>query len=162
MSRFCETIGSLPWPIPCHTGLNALRKRDKRSIQCQTSPNALSSVDLDTGLSHIFPQAPRWDYGIACDQPSLCVIWVEVHPATSGEVRKVARKLKWLRSLVQGHLSSLRSVPQRFYWVASGRVHIPRHTPQYKHLRTLQAQGLQGPLKFLDVCDALREVCEVA
>lgn len=159
MSRFCKIIENLPWPIPCHTGLNALQKRDKKLIQCKASPNSLSSVDLDAGLTRIFPEEPRWDYGVACNQPMLCVVWIEVHPATSGEVRKVERKLKWLRSFIRKHLSELNLAPQKFYWIASGRIQIPRHTPQYRHLSILKSKGLYGPINRIDVCRELQNLC---
>lgn len=78
---------------------------------------------------------------------------MEVHPAETGSVRDIERKLAWvLEFLGREAQAELNSLPRQFHWVASGRINIPKHVPQYEKLQsTLRAKGLLGPVLTLDL-----------
>jgi hypothetical protein len=79
--------------------------------------------------------------------------FVEVHQAETSGVSDVEKKLSWLIDFLnRDPQSALRSLPREIYWIASGRVNIPKHVPQYKRLNTtIRARGLSGPLTRLNL-----------
>lgn len=98
------------------------------------------SVNLDEALSGSHSQERRWDYGIGIPgSPGESVVWIEVHPASSRHVRDVLDKLSWLKGWLDSSAPRLRELPAKYVWVASGKVAIPRNSPQR---RRLSARGL--------------------
>ncbi|MCP4250111.1 MAG: hypothetical protein GY778_23970 [bacterium] len=99
------------------------------------------SVDVDSALAEALPNAPRWDYAIGY-RPSSgtneVVHWVEVHPATDGEVRKVEAKLRWLKEWMVENAAELAEMGRRFVWISSGKTRL---TPTAPALRRLAQQG---------------------
>jgi hypothetical protein len=77
--------------------------------------------------------------------------YIEVHSAETSEVAEIERKLDWLERFLQDDAQrGLAALPRAYHWVASGRINIPQHTPQYKKLQTsLRKRGLNGPIKSL-------------
>jgi hypothetical protein len=88
------------------------------------------SVDVDQALVASRPDDNRWDYGIGVKNGSEHVVWVEIHPASSHHVQAVIDKLKWLRGWLGSEAPSLRRLPPRFVWVASGKVALTPNSPQ--------------------------------
>lgn len=122
-------------------GLQAMGKHATCVEVRQRKPTA--SIDLDATLQKVAPHAPRWDYGIeAANGTRATCIWVEVHPATSSDVKTVVEKLRWL----QGWLTqsdACRAVAHEFYWVATEagvRIDSARQ-------RQLAAAGLRMPTR---------------
>ena len=76
---------------------------------------------------------------------------MSVHSAESCDVGKMEDKLAWLLGFLQeGARRELGKLPRVIHWVASGRINIPQHTPQYRKLQTiLRNRGLKGPVKAL-------------
>ena len=60
-------------------------------------------------------------------------------------------KLRWLRDYLHAEPQcELADLKREIYWVASGPVNIPRHTPQFRKMNTtLRKRGLKGPVKSL-------------
>lgn len=99
------------------------------------------SVALDEALKEQFPNAPRWDYGIGLQSGRHdSVAWVEVHPATSGEVDTVLAKLKWLKAWLSESAGACQGAAMSFHWVATRGVHIDN-----QRRRKLNAAGLHMP-----------------
>jgi len=113
-----------------HTTCVEMRKR-----------KATASVNLDAALQKSAPNAPRWDYGIeAMDGSQSTCVWIEVHPATSSEVKTVLEKLRWLRGWLS-QSSTCRALTHEFYWVATAagvRIDTARQ-------RQLATAGLKMP-----------------
>jgi hypothetical protein len=121
-------------------GLQALRHVDRSRVKATNTRRIQGSVDLDSALSGVVPNAPTWDYGIgyAENRNKHHAIWLEVHPATSGRnVMEVRDKLEWLRAWLPKSAPALRSLATHYVWVATGRVAINRNTPQYRQIAQL-------------------------
>ncbi len=147
MSRFCDAMVEVSGlnPEDCQPGLQALSSADRQRVICQDPRSLEGSICLDGALKKLYPQAPRWDYGIGLRKG--LAIWVEVHPARSGEdVRSMLDKLQWLRARLQ-ESPTLRSMTQRpFRWIASGTVKIPK-TGRWR--RQLNQHGIGFPQQTL-------------
>ena len=81
-------------------------------------------------------------------------LWIEVHPAATGEVRTVIAKLSWLNAYLREHGKELlalstdvsRTIPP-FVWLATDTgVHITANSPQ---ARLLAAHGMGMPKQAL-------------
>ena len=125
-------------------GLKALRQADKRHIQVSEPKQLTGSVDVDSALAKALPNAPRWDYGIghrAHGNGVETVHWVEVHPATDGEVNAIEAKLAWLMSWVAAHAPALSAMKRQYVWVSSSHTHL---TPTAPGLKRLAQKGLRN------------------
>lgn len=122
-------------------GLKALGAHSVR-VQVATSFKASHSIDLDAALRSQQPKASRWDYGVGLQRGSQeRIAWVEVHPATSGEVEAVLNKLAWLKRWLAQAADSCCSTESSYHWVATDAgVHIDT-----ARRRRLNAAGLQMP-----------------
>jgi hypothetical protein len=116
-------------------GLKAIENTHRNRIKYGTSKNITGSVNLDDALRLSHPTEPRWDYGIGyLMHNSEKIHWVEFHPASSGHIEEVLNKLEWLKNWLQSSATKLNAMPKRFVWVASGKVHLPRNSPQRRRL----------------------------
>ncbi len=128
-------------------GLQALKNVDRSRIECRNTRNLTGSVDLDKALLDSHPNDPRWDYGVGIRKSASadCVMWIEVHPASSSHIQDVLDKLAWLKSWLASSAPLLEKLPaenggaRKYVWVASGSVHLPPNSPQRKKLA---AKGL--------------------
>jgi hypothetical protein len=129
-------------------GLDAIKRGEGRG-RISVDPNAaLGSTAIDADCKSACPNASRWDYAIGARLDGReHAFFVEVHSAETSGVSEVEKKLAWLLDFLRcSNQAALNSLPRRFHWVASGRVNIPKHVPQYKKLTvTLRRKGLLGP-----------------
>ncbi len=134
-------------------GLLAIRRGEgKGQIRAEDPGKVLGSCNMDLDCRSAFPNANRWDYVIGYDRHHEAIaFYVEVHSAISNQVSQMAKKLDWLNAfLLRDTNTKLQRLQREYHWVASGRVRIPRHTPQYRALQRLRsARKLQGPAKEL-------------
>jgi hypothetical protein len=147
-SAFCEAVKKSDAETPCKPGLRAVK--EPLGV---TKPTG--SVDLDTAKKTVEPNSSRWDYGIGCKPDTMeLAIWVEVHPASTGEVGAIINKLEWLKTWLkqdqQTDLYKLTRAAQQaniapFIWVhTNSGVDIREGSPQEKRL---QASGIKGPIR---------------
>lgn len=133
-------------------GLGAVKQGEgKDRIRAANVP-VLGSVDIDDDCRSAFPNDSRWDYVIGLRRAQAEVaIFVEVHSAETSAVSKMEDKLEWLLTFLRRPpQDALSQLPREIHWVASGRVNIPKHLPQYKKLqKTLRPAGLLGPVTQL-------------
>lgn len=160
-SRSLSQVYGLPGLLlNCQRGLQAIERRHRGHngcIRCGRSQFLrLSSVCLDRDLQHWPPFAgePRWDYGIGLEDTNgnlEQVVWVEVHSASTSNVKEVLRKLEWLKGLLRRHSGWL-NYRHRYRWAVppGGKVNIPRHTRQAKELRM---SGIEWPKEVVDICE---------
>jgi hypothetical protein len=138
-------------------GLQALAEADRRRIGADDTRALTGSVDLDGFLADRYPDKyanqNRWDYGIGHRPPGKPhdkVYWVEVHPATPGEVRGVLKKLAWLRGWLSSAQSPLNQLRQEFIWISSGRTSGSLSAPTRRRLA--HRHGLLHTGKHFRIC----------
>ncbi|MGH7599836.1 MAG: hypothetical protein ACREOI_26065 [bacterium] len=117
-------------------GLKALAKNDRQRISCNDSRAIIGSINLEESLHFRHPNEPLWDYGIGLRVINSAdnVKWIEVHPASSTHVDELLKKLHWLRNWLQNSAPKLDALPCEFVWIASGKVHLQKGSPQMKKL----------------------------
>ncbi len=135
-------------------GLAAVKRREgKGRILATDSKRILGSADIDGDCRPAAPNANRWDYVIGYNRPGRVVAYfVEVHSANTSDVARIEKKLDWLVREFLREAKSIRLavLPKEIHWVASGKVKILKHAPQYRYLTTtLRKKGLHGPSEKL-------------
>lgn len=121
-------------------GLQALRASDKAHVEVEDARHLAGSADIDAALASVQPHAHRWDYGIgykARRNASERVYWVEVHPASSKEVKSVLDKLRWLKDWLEGEGRALGTLAREFVWVSTGKTSFTLTSPQQKRFAQL-------------------------
>ena len=100
-------------PGCCCPGLRALKEGHNRFVRTNDTKAVVGSVDLDGCLKRTYPQDPRWDYVIGCDNRSL--VFLEVHPP---KVSEIVKKFEWLRCFLDRAGSPLRNWAKKrsYYW----------------------------------------------
>jgi len=126
-------------------GLQALRPADRVRVTPGNTRSLRGSVDLDAAYAAAEPNASRWDYGIGY---LARVYWVEVHPATDGDIPEVLSKLQWLQNWLAGAGRALRKHPTEFVWVSSGRTAFTPSSPQRRRLAQAGLRHTGGPLRL--------------
>jgi len=154
--RFDQAVLDAEW-IASVRGLGAIKKSEgKKRVSVAQEIALLGSADIDGACRDVHPQANRWDYLVGVERSGEPVVhYVEVHSAETSEVSVLEKKLAWLRGEYLGRAAQekLKTLTSEFHWVASGRVNIPKTTPQYRYLSvTLRSRGLQGPVTSLELC----------
>ena len=121
-------------------GLRALRAADSQRIDAEVTRRLSGSVDLDTTLSESCPNDPRWDYAVGYRSNGgggETVYWIEIHPASSGDVNTVLRKLEWLKKWLADKAPKLNEMRKDFLWISSGRTSFTLSSPQAKRFALL-------------------------
>ncbi len=124
-------------------GLSALRSTDRDHVLAEDTRRLTGSVDLDSTLKTALPNTPRWDYAIGYRHttPKVEIVyWVEVHPASDGEIKVVLKKLAWLKQWLRESAPQLNALRREFIWVSSGKTSLSLSAPQQKQFALL---GLQ-------------------
>jgi hypothetical protein len=129
---------------PCvKNGLQALSKSQKTKVIQKKGSRITCSVDIDDCLKEQCPNQSRWDFGIGVRQKS---IFLEIHPAFTGEVKTVLKKLDWLKTWMKNHCKGFSDAEKEYYWLATNKVGILKNSPQH---RKIAASGLKGPVSHL-------------
>lgn len=105
----------------------------KIKIKVPDTKKINGSLDIDAATKDIYPEDNRWDYALCYDGE---VFYIEIHPATTGEVTKMIKKLQWLKKWLYTKAPKINKLTtknrQPFYWIQSSKCAIPKHMPQYK------------------------------
>ena len=120
-------------------GIEALRERDRNRLSFEDTRQIRGSINLDDSLAVVYPNQPRWDYGIGIEKKSAKdqVFWLEVHPAKADEIAPMIAKLKWLKNWLQNSAPNLQQITVNdspFIWIASGHVTFQQRSAQAKLL----------------------------
>jgi len=132
-------------------GLQALRPEDKPYIKAADTRAITGSVDVDTALVRVDPNANRWDFAIGYqheDRDSECLYWVELHTARNSQVDVVLRKLRWLLRWLAGDGKALDKFERDFVWVSSGRTDFTLNGPQRRAFADLALRQTGGSLQI--------------
>ena len=116
-------------------GLKALGSNSNKVKPADTQ-KCEGSVDIDTAVKPIYPNAARWDYAIAYNGITH---FIEVHPADTREIKAVLNKLEWLKIFLINDASELNKKRKYFHWIASKSNHI---LPTSSQFRKLSQSGL--------------------
>lgn len=149
--RFRDAVAETPGVATAYQpGIQALEGADRRRLlHAQT---ATGSLALDEALkrSPQHAQAARWDYGIGLPGPAGDqVLWLEVHPASSGEADAVLKKLTWLRAWLRSEAPALGRLPARFYWLLTNVERNPND--RRSRNRLAEKHGLHRHQGLLDL-----------
>ena len=128
-------------------GIGALQERDRNRLSFADTRKIRGSINLDCSLAELYPNHPRWDYGIGIEKNSAKdqVFWLEVHPAKADEIQPMIAKLRWLKNWLRNAAPNLEKITTRespFIWVASGRVSLQ---PTSRQVKILAEAGLTLP-----------------
>jgi len=151
--QFRDAIGAAEY-LQLKAGLQAIKSGEGRGQITAANPAALlGSVMIDDDCRRPpFAQDPRWDYVVGYARGRQAIAhFIEVHSAETSNVADIDKKLRWLRDfLLRDRQKKLAALPREYHWVASGRVNIPKHLPQFRFLNTtLRKIGLRGPMPRL-------------
>lgn len=121
-------------------GLTALGVYSSK-VSVSVTKDLQGSIDIDTLTTAKYPNSNRWDYAFSYKGE---VFFIEVHSATSSEVRTVLRKLQWLKDWLQSKAPEINKMSAKktapFYWIQSKGFAIPKTSPQY---RAAESAGLK-------------------
>ena len=124
-------------------GLRALRAQDRPHIQAEDTRRLTGSVDVDTSLQKVEPNANRWDFAIGykhTNQDAEVLYWVELHTASDAEVKVVIKKASWLLSWLAADGKKLAAFQREIIWVSSG---VTSFTLTDPHIKLMAQAGLR-------------------
>lgn len=141
------------------SGLQALRNVDKKHVSARDSSRLTGSVDIDSRVEKKYPNDPRWDYAIGHLPVNLkpgdeIVYWIEIHPASDGEVNVVIGQLKWLKQWLKEKAPKLNAMRREFIWLSSGKTSFTLSSPQQKQFALLGPQHKGRVFKMPDEAPA--------
>lgn len=129
---FKRDVEATPEISGCYRqGLAALGNNSQK-ITLGNSRDCSGSAFIDGCTENARPNDKRWDYVFSYKNEA---VFIEVHPAETGEVNAVLAKLAWLKSWLRDHaplLEAQRSKAHPYYWIASKSVHLLKGSPQYR------------------------------
>ena len=136
--KFKDAVASTPdldgaW----RAGLQALKAVDRQRIKVEDTHRLAGSVDVEAALTPKYPDKRQWDYAIGHQPGNVkgeTIHWVEVHPATEGEIKVVLAKLDQLQRWLHNDAPLLRPMPQQFVWISSGETSFTALSRQGKRL----------------------------
>lgn len=134
-------------------GLQALRPEDKPHISPETTRALTGSLDLDTALMALHPNANRWDFAIGYQHSNRngeFIYWVELHTASTSQVDRVLAKLEWLRRWLKTDGATLAAFPREFVWISSGVTSFTLNSPQEKRFAALGLRHVGRVLRIKD------------
>lgn len=102
------------------------------------------SVFIEDCLKTAYRDSALWDYMISYESS---VYFIEVHPASSGNVDEVIKKLRWLQNWLKNKATGfleMKSSQRPYRWVTTNGVHITKGSSQ---ARKLASSGLSFPEK---------------
>jgi len=126
-------------------GSSAVSKSYKKYFDFHSSING--SVDIDKCLLRKYPSENRWDYMILNDS-DVEGYFVEIHPASTGEVSTMIAKKRWLVDrVIKKYFKSIDSNRYKIVWIATKSINIVKNS---SHMRRLSQNGLK-PVSYLKV-----------
>lgn len=120
-------------------GLKGIKKSDRCKVDTAHPEKLQGSLDIDSQVKPLYPEAPRWDYALSYDDK---LYFFEVHPANTSEVDKVIKKVKWLKQWLKDKAPKIAKLPRGahpYTWVQSGGYAI---LPAAKEQKKLSVAGI--------------------
>lgn len=136
--KFKETVENTPNLVNSwKTGLQALRAEDRVHIKPENPRKLAGSVDIDTSLRELEPNANRWDFAIGyqhSNREDEVIYWVETHTGSDSQISVMLRKLEWLKNWMRGDGLELAKFEKDIVWVPSGATSFTKGSTQVKSL----------------------------
>lgn len=131
----------------CQPGLKGLGANSGR-VRSKDGRRFRASVNFDEALQPMHPQASRWDYVVEFAGRGLtAMVWVEVHPATSGQnLAEVMAKKEWSEAWARKNVPKLDR--RRWVWVSTGEVCFPANSAQRKRVAEKSIQLVARVVDF--------------
>ncbi len=133
-NKFKSAVESIPEVADGYRpGLQALTNADTRKIKVGNTGLLSGSVDIDKCTKDKYPEENRWDYALGYNDKAY---FVEVHGATTGEIKTVISKAEWLKSWLKQTGKPLREIQasDTLYWIATGKVAILPTSSYHRNL----------------------------
>lgn len=130
---FEEAVNSIPDLLGGYCkGLQAM-KADSMGVKPVENKLLSGSVDIDSCTKSKYPDAARWDYAIGYKEKAY---FIEVHPANTSNIKEMLRKADWLKAWLKDNGKALDKIKndENLYWVPTGKVAIPKTSPQCRSL----------------------------
>jgi hypothetical protein len=128
-------------------GKQALSSADAKRLSAPSGTvHLVGSVNIDSCLEEILPNAPRWDYLVGTSDAGHVEVahWIEVHPASPGDVKDVLAKYEWLTRWLKSYAPEIADFgPRQFVWIASGPVSLSNRDRQKLSNRGIGFAGRQ-------------------
>ena len=88
---------------------------------------------MDGATKKYYPTDSRWDYAIGYNGKAF---FIEVHPASSSNVKEVKAKFEWLKNWLPGNAPELYKMTgglnsRSCHWIATKGISIPKGSKQY-------------------------------
>jgi hypothetical protein len=125
------------------SGLQAMGGYSNK-VKAQDTSRLNGSVFLEECLQDANPGESLWDYMVSYGSS---VYFIEVHPASSGNVNEMIKKLRWLQRWLKNKATEfleMKSNNKPYRWISTDGVHITRGSSQ---ARKLASSGLSFPEK---------------
>ena len=138
-------------------GLQALLEVDRNRIQVNQPRRLGGSVNVEECLTKKYPDQRQWDYAVGFQPTNLedeVVYWIEVHPASEGEVSVVLAKLRALKTWLVSNGPTLNMMRRAFVWISSNRTSFSSRSSMARRMakENLQQVGraFTIPSTFMD------------
>ncbi len=152
--NFADVVQSVPEIAKClRKGLQALGA-NSRKIEVRSTRDLAGSVDIDTCLKKLYPNAHRWDYAFGYKDR---IFYVEVHPAeNTGKVGEITAKLGWLKQWRKLSAKNLEGWEGKssYHWISTGKT--AASVKRGKYLRILAVNGIRGPSAVLNTDSVIK------
>lgn len=148
--NFKEAVESNAEISNCYkSGLQAMGTNSNKVMAADTR-KLCGSVDLDKCVAEKYREENRWDYLVCYDEKVFCV---EVHPASTGEVKVMIAKVAWLKRWLcdkGAEIEMQLAKGESYKWITSGNGNV-NFKPGDKYGRLLALEGLSFPKKILQL-----------
>ncbi len=130
-------------------GKLAILNKERNKVELTDSRKCGGSLFIDQCLidQGLYPQSNRWDYAIDYNGE---VFFIEVHTASTSEVRTVLSKLTWLKDWLNHKAPEINALKAKsktpFYWLQSNGYHI---SPNSAQERAVIQKGLKPISKLV-------------
>ena len=118
-------------------GLQALRAQDRPHVEAENTRRLVGSIDVDSALQQVEPNANRWDFAIAyqhTNRDTELIYWTELHSASDSEVKVVIKKAIWLLGWLKAEGKRLAAFERDIVWISSGPTSFQLTGPQRKQM----------------------------
>ena len=147
-NKFKTAVESIPEVADGYrAGLQALSNADARKIKVANTGLLSGSVDIDKCTKDNYPEENRWDYALGYNDKAY---FVEVHGATTSEIKTIISKAEWLKSWLRKTGKPLLEIQasNTLYWIATGKVAI---LPTSNYRRNLDRHKIRLVGTVLDI-----------
>jgi len=114
------------------SGNLAISRSYKKYFDFQSTING--SIDVDKCFKQEYPSDNRWDY-LVLNNSEIEGYFVEIHPASTGEVFTMIAKKQWLiKEIIKQYYNNISNKRYKMVWIATNGIHITKNSSQMRKL----------------------------